>query len=155
MVNPLHQTLQGQSVAKPGPPPVEYPSRECKHDISIEIKRNVLRKYFENVICEILAILFRPQYVSKYLWNCSLHGNLSRPLAGMSARWLVFYVFILKHPWPKMNFHLPEINLWVLGHKPTGLLCRMCFTFNIYQPYVDNTRSLYSLSGNMSYWKIS
>ena len=35
MANPLHQMPQGQSVAEPGtpPPPLEYPSRECKHDI--------------------------------------------------------------------------------------------------------------------------
>ena len=44
---PRHQTPQGQSVAKPGT--VEYPSRECKHDIK-ESKGNMLNQIFkENV----------------------------------------------------------------------------------------------------------
>ena len=39
VVNPRHQTPQGQSVAKPGwDSPVEYPSRECKHDIKSKSK---------------------------------------------------------------------------------------------------------------------
>ena len=49
VVNPRHQTPQGQSVAKDWTSPVEYPSRECKHDTK-ESKGNVFNPIFkENV----------------------------------------------------------------------------------------------------------
>ena len=49
VVNPRNQTPQRQSVAKPGTPPVEYPGRECKHDIK-EFDTNMFNPLFkENV----------------------------------------------------------------------------------------------------------
>ena len=47
MVNPRHQTRQGQSVAKPGTPSVEYHSRECKHDIK-ESEGNMFNPIFKD-----------------------------------------------------------------------------------------------------------
>ena len=50
VVNPRHQTPQGKSVVRLEHPTVEYPSRECKHDIKESEGTMFNPKFTKNVL---------------------------------------------------------------------------------------------------------